>query len=271
MLHKTISVSEQVADISDKAKLFYTWSISHADDFGMIWSSPRKLKSLVVPYWDATLRDVTDMVGEIVRAKLWECCELGDQEWYYFPKWFEYQKLRRDIKPEIYAYPSAKWEDYKNIKIVSCKLPERHVTDTDESVAQDKISKDKISKDKISSSTAVAVSDHPPEIDKSTEEYLNGLNDVGYVMELFRRAFGSCPKPVKGEKNQDLNALAAARLVKKLTRQGLRTRLELIFNCQKVDQYCKICTNPLDFEKNYIWYQTYLEQKKTKMSGGILK
>ena len=139
--------------------------------------------------------------------------------------------------------------------------------------ANDNARKEKKREDKkrINTSTAVAVTEQKFEVDKSTEEYLNSLPDIGYVMELFRRAFGTCPKPVKNDTGKDLNALVAGRLVKKFTREGLRGMLELIFRCQKVDKYCKICTNPLDFEKNYIWYQTYLEQKKKGISGGILK
>lgn len=148
MLSKSISVSEQVADLSKDAQLFYTWSIPHADDFGLIWSSPKKLKALVVPFWDVPERTVTDYINEIVKSGLWKCVEFAGEKWFCFPKWFDYQKLRRDIKPEIFANKKAEWGDYESIKEVSCDISVRIRTDPCESVAQDKIREDKIREEK---------------------------------------------------------------------------------------------------------------------------
>ena len=112
----------------------------------------------------------------------------------------------------------------------------------------------------IPSKTAVAVS-----ADKSTEEYLLSLNDVGYVMEIFRRHFGTSPKPIKDKSGRvDLSALAAGRLVKTHGREKLRKMLEFILSYQNTDKYCRISTTPLDFEKNWSWYQTYIAQKKNE-------
>lgn len=114
--------------------------------------------------------------------------------------------------------------------------------------------------EKKSTETAVAVSP-----DKSTEAYLSSLNDVGYVMEIFRRHFGASPKPIKDKSGRvDLSALAAARLVKTHGRERLRKALEFILSYQNTDKYCRISTTPLDFEKNWSWYQTYIAQKKNE-------
>lgn len=101
-----------------------------------------------------------------------------------------------------------------------------------------------------------------PSLDKTTEAYLSSLNDVGYVMELFRRHFGVSPKPVMDKAGRvDLSALAAGRLVKVHGRAQLKKMLTFILAYQNTDKYCRISTTPLDFEKNYSWYKTYLAQK----------
>lgn len=59
MLSKCISVSEKVNSLPDIFDmLLYTWIIPHADDFGRLAGSPAKVKALVVPMLDKTVKDV---------------------------------------------------------------------------------------------------------------------------------------------------------------------------------------------------------------------
>lgn len=50
MLSKSISISEQANDLSDFAALLFTWMIPHADDWGILPGSARKVKALIVRY-----------------------------------------------------------------------------------------------------------------------------------------------------------------------------------------------------------------------------
>lgn len=49
MLHKKISVSIQVNNLSLPAKLLFTWLISHADDEGRLKGDILYVKATVVP------------------------------------------------------------------------------------------------------------------------------------------------------------------------------------------------------------------------------
>lgn len=48
-LSKQISLSEQVDQLSDRAALLFTWMIPHADDYGRLPGSTRKLMGMVIP------------------------------------------------------------------------------------------------------------------------------------------------------------------------------------------------------------------------------
>ncbi len=136
MLNKTISVSEQVADLSKDAQLFFTWSIPHADDFGLLPSSSRKLKGLIIPYWDSSARDVDGFARELISAGLWAKIEIFGDAWFCFPKWFEHQDLRRDVTPKLYASVKAKWEDYTLVEKTIRDNPLQNVTEPDGFVAE---------------------------------------------------------------------------------------------------------------------------------------
>lgn len=59
MVSKSISISERVnllPDIFDM--LLFTWLIPHTDDFGRLTGSPAKVKALVVPMLDKTIKDI---------------------------------------------------------------------------------------------------------------------------------------------------------------------------------------------------------------------
>lgn len=72
-LSKSISISEQVDILSDRAALFFTWMIPHADDFGRLPGSARKLAALVIPLklnkpgW--TVKEIESYLIEMSDAK----------------------------------------------------------------------------------------------------------------------------------------------------------------------------------------------------------
>lgn len=72
MISKSISISEKVniglPNLFDK--LLFTWMIPHADDFGRMPGSPAKIKALVVPMLDVTLKEVEESIQNIHNAEL---------------------------------------------------------------------------------------------------------------------------------------------------------------------------------------------------------
>ncbi|WP_051058740.1 DnaD domain-containing protein [Paenibacillus shenyangensis] len=66
MLSKVISVSEKVNMLPDIfSMLLFTWMIPHADDYGRLPGSPAKVKALVVPMLDKSLRDVEQAIRQL--------------------------------------------------------------------------------------------------------------------------------------------------------------------------------------------------------------
>ncbi|MCG7406747.1 DnaD domain protein [Paenibacillus sp. ACRRX] len=71
MISKVISISEKVnmlPDIFDM--LLFTWMIPHTDDFGRMAGSAAKVKALVVPMLDKSMRDVEAALGRLAASGL---------------------------------------------------------------------------------------------------------------------------------------------------------------------------------------------------------
>jgi hypothetical protein len=87
-----ISLSEQVAGLSDLAALCYTWGIIHANDWGAVSASPRVFKALVFPLRDdLTVAMVGAAIDEVVSARLAVRYEAGDCTYLWFPTFDKYQ------------------------------------------------------------------------------------------------------------------------------------------------------------------------------------
>jgi hypothetical protein len=70
MISKVISISEKVNSLSLFGRLLYTWMIPHADDFGRMPGSPAKVRALVVPMGDETVKDVETALADMHRGDL---------------------------------------------------------------------------------------------------------------------------------------------------------------------------------------------------------
>lgn len=65
MISKSISISEKVNSLSLFGRLLYTWMIPHADDFGRLPGSPTKIKALVIPMFEETVKDVESALKDM--------------------------------------------------------------------------------------------------------------------------------------------------------------------------------------------------------------
>ena len=70
MISKVISISEKVNSLSLFGRLLYTWMIPHADDFGRLPGSPAKVRALVVPMADETVKDVEEALSDMHKRGL---------------------------------------------------------------------------------------------------------------------------------------------------------------------------------------------------------
>jgi len=117
MLNKSISISDKVNCLSDKAKILYTWGIAHTDDFGLIYYSPLKLKNLVVPFWNENEQEMLKIVNEILKNKLWLMVEFEKNKYYQYSKFNNHQEFRKDIKPILLGGAKNEWENANLIEM----------------------------------------------------------------------------------------------------------------------------------------------------------
>lgn len=115
MIDKRISVSEQVANLPNDAKLIFTWCIPHADDLGLLPHSLRTLKAMVIPMIEMSLEDFGNHVESIVSQKLFSVFEYKDEKYYRLPSFPKNQTLKKDRGPRSYIKEVAQWSDLKKI------------------------------------------------------------------------------------------------------------------------------------------------------------
>lgn len=118
MIDKKISVSEQVSNLSLKAKLIFTWSIPHADDFGLLPFSHKTLKAMIIPMEEISLEDFGFQMEDIVSANLFEVFEdknNKNKKYYKIVKFLKNQTLKRDRKPNVLLENIDSWDDLEYI------------------------------------------------------------------------------------------------------------------------------------------------------------
>ncbi len=96
MLHKAISISVQVSNLSLEAQLLFTWLIAHADDEGRLKGEPKYIKATVVPYAQWTVEEVCEYLGEIHQQSLISYWQENNQWFIEFPTWKNYQYIAKD-------------------------------------------------------------------------------------------------------------------------------------------------------------------------------
>ncbi len=96
MLHKKISVSLDVDNLSSEAQLLFTWMIAHADDDGRMKGEPQFVKANVVPMKKWSFQKVKNYLIEMKTQGLIQYWEQNSEWFIEFPKWNDYQQIRKD-------------------------------------------------------------------------------------------------------------------------------------------------------------------------------
>ncbi len=96
MLHKKISTSGDVSRLSLPARLLFTWMIAHADDEGRLKGEPSFIKVAVVPYTNWSQKLIERYLNQMKDVGLIYYWQENNQRFIEFPKWNEYQSIRKD-------------------------------------------------------------------------------------------------------------------------------------------------------------------------------
>lgn len=119
MLDKKISVSEQVANLPIEGQLLYTWMIPHADDFGLLPSSSRTVKALVIPMLDISAETVEKYLQEMIKNDLIRIFEHGGKKYYRIMNFSNDQTLKKDRQPQTILETELVEDHKENWDIIS--------------------------------------------------------------------------------------------------------------------------------------------------------
>ena len=115
MISKSISVSEKVNSLSLFGRLLYTWMIPHADDFGRLPGSPMKVRALVVPMADETVKDVEAALHDMHDKGLIIWYEVGGEKFIQIKNFEKHQQgLHKRTKSKFPEPPNTKTENHGN-------------------------------------------------------------------------------------------------------------------------------------------------------------
>lgn len=102
MIAKSISISEQVNDLNDFTALLFSWMIPHADDWGVLPGSAKKIKALVIPLRQQTPEEVENALTEMERVGLIWRYEADGTKYIQFKTWETHQEgLHKRSKPKF--------------------------------------------------------------------------------------------------------------------------------------------------------------------------
>lgn len=139
MLNKSISLSLQVNQLSEKGMLIFTWCIPHLDDFGLLEVSAEVIKAMVFPLAKKiTVKDIEEFK---IRAKELNLIKIF-QDCIEFTGFQNHQTISRE----------------KMAKSKFSKIPQENIGENNisqEFPVQDKLSKDKGREDNKSKSLVV--------------------------------------------------------------------------------------------------------------------
>lgn len=118
MIDKKISISEQVSNLKIEAQLIFTWSIPHADDFGLLPFSHKTLKAMIVPMIEMDLETFVFHLEAIVSENLFEVFEdknNKNKKYYKIIKFSKNQTLKKDRKPNVLLENITSWDELEDI------------------------------------------------------------------------------------------------------------------------------------------------------------
>ena len=146
MVHRTIWASGQVSRLSKDARLLFIGLITLGDDDGRLKGSAALLRSQIFPYDDdVKVGEVSRWLTEIEAQKLIVKYIVDGEEYYFHPKWDDYQHIREDRRRESHI-PAP---DIEFPPVATKRQPSGNQKGdkTPLNINKDKITKENINKD----------------------------------------------------------------------------------------------------------------------------
>jgi len=114
MISKAISISEKVNSLSVFGRLLYTWMIPHADDFGRLPGSPVKVRALVVPMAEETIKDVEQALKDMHKHGLIIWYEVDGERFIQITNFEKHQQGLHKRTPSKYPSPPNSCHEFSD-------------------------------------------------------------------------------------------------------------------------------------------------------------
>ncbi|WP_438498059.1 DnaD domain-containing protein [Paenibacillus sp. IHBB 3054] len=213
MLSKVISISEKVNELPDIFDmLLYTWMIPHADDFGRLAGSPGKIKALVVPMLDKSIKDIRDslLVLDVQGLILWY--EVDGERVIQIQQFEKHQQgLHKRTRSKFPDFPGSSG----NVQEIPSELNRTELKGTEEKGTEQE-----------QNGTEPVIEASP---DSAEDEYLFGGGPLPSVPDAFRmfenEGFGTISDVIKDQINdfiKDYSARWLCEAMKKAVLAGKR-------------------------------------------------
>lgn len=133
MISKSISTSTRLSEVSNFAKLLFTWTIPHCDDYGHIDANPKIVKAIVVPLGDETAPDIEKALKELEGKKLIRFYEQDGRKYLEIDKWGDHQTFKTDRPLNQHSpLPEDEWKPLEtkrkpkgnNVRLSEVKISE---------------------------------------------------------------------------------------------------------------------------------------------------
>ena len=229
MLAKKISVSEQVSNLSNEAKIIFTWGIAHTDDAGLLPTGLQTLKARIIPMVEMDLDTFGIQVESIVNQGLWKPVTVDNSNYYYLTGFLENQTLKRDRKPQSIAKSIHTWDD---VELLGNQMDPNGI-----------LSEVKLSKDNTSEQSS---------------------QDIPLVIDLFKEINPSYKKWF-GNKTQ---RSACERMIITHGFDKLKKVIEFLPTSNN-RKFAPVITTPLQLEDKFAQLVSFWEKEKTNQQPNI--
>ncbi|WP_341348619.1 DnaD domain protein [Paenibacillus sp. FSL H3-0469] len=195
MLSKVISISEKVNELPDIFDmLLYTWMIPHADDFGRLAGSPGKIKALVVPMLEKSIKDIRESLHVLDHQGLILWYEVDGERVVQIQQFEKHQQgLHKRTRSKFPDFPG----NSGNVQEIPSELKGTELNRTEENRTEEK------RREQEQNGIEGSMSASP---DAAEDEYLYGGGPLPSISDAFRmfenEGFGTISDITKDQLNE---------------------------------------------------------------------
>lgn len=99
--------SEQIGDISVESRLLFIGLITQADDYGRLKGSAKLVRSLIFPYDDYTVQNVSEWLSELRENGLIHWFEVDGKKFIELPTWSDHQRVSHPTDSVLPSHSEA--------------------------------------------------------------------------------------------------------------------------------------------------------------------